>query len=101
MCLTGSYLKLRNQKSKDRSTHMQHASTQLEEVSKIGRHTYSVCRHSQQKYFKDVDSLEGCVDTTFNIQLTRLMQLYIMLTYFKIRKGENVNTYHECVDTVK
>ena len=86
---------------KDRSTYMQYASTQLEEVSKIGRHTYTVRRHSQQKYFKDVDSLKGCVDIVFNIQLTMLMQLYIVLTYLKIRKGKNVDKYHECVDTVK
>ena len=94
-------LKVKKKKSTDRSTHIQHASTQLEKVSKIGRHTYSVCQHSQQKYFKDVDSLEGCVDTVFNIQLTRLMQLYIVLTYFKTKKGENVDTCHECVNTVK
>ena len=74
---------------------MQYASTQLEEVSKIGRHTYNVRRHSQQKCFKKVDSLKGFVDTIFNIQLTRLMQLYIVLTYFKTQKGENVDTYHE------
>ena len=69
LCLTGLYLK--TQKSeiyrqvdthavcvdtvrillKDRSTHMQYVSTQLEELSKTGRHTCSVRRHSQQKYF--------------------------------------------------
>ena len=80
---------------------MKHVSTQLEDLSKTGRHIYSVRRHSQQKCFKEVDSLEGCVDTVFNIQLIRLMQLYIVLTCFKTRKGENVDTYHECVDTVK
>ena len=61
-------LKLRKQKSTDRLTHMQYESTHLEEVSKTGRHTYSVRRHSQQKCFKEVDSLEGCVDTIVNIQ---------------------------------
>ena len=65
MCLTRLYLK--TQKSeiyrqvdthvvcvdtvrrliKDKSTHMQYELTQLEEVSKIGRHTYSVRRHNQ------------------------------------------------------
>ena len=86
MCLTSLYLK--TQKSeiykqvnthavcvdtvkriiKDRSTHMQHVSTQLEDLSKIDRHTSSVRRHNQQKYFKKVDSLERCVDTVFNVQ---------------------------------
>ena len=80
---------------------MQLALTHLEEVLKTGRHTYSVRRHSQQKYFKKVDSLEGCVDTVFNIQLIRLMLMYIVLTCFMTKKGENVDTYHVCVDTVK
>ena len=31
---------------KDRLTHMQHVLTQLEELSKTGRHTWSMCRHS-------------------------------------------------------
>ena len=64
MCLTGLYLK--TQKSeiyrqvdthavcvdtvrriiKDRSTHMQYVSTQLEELSKTSRHTCSMCRHN-------------------------------------------------------
>ena len=72
LCLTGFVLKASGIRNiQDRSTHMLYVSTQLEEVSKIGRHTCSMHRHNQQKYFKDVDSLEGCVDTVFNIQLTR------------------------------
>ena len=86
MCLTGLYLKTQKSKIykqvnthavcvdtvrrliKDKSTHMQHVSTQLEDLSKIDRHTYSVRRHSNQKCFKEVDSLERCVDIVFNVQ---------------------------------
>ena len=70
MCLTGLYLK--TQKSeiyrqvdthvvcvdtvrillKDRSTHMKYVSTRIEELSKIGWHTCSMCWHSQHKYFQ-------------------------------------------------
>ena len=61
MCLTGLYLKTQNSEMyrqvdthavcvdivrrilKDRSTHMQYVLTQLEELSKTGRHTCSMC----------------------------------------------------------
>ena len=86
MCLTGLYLKTQKLEIyrqvdthavcvdtvrriiKDRSTHMQHVSTQFEDLSKINRHTSSVCRHIQQKYLKEVDSLERCVNIVFNVQ---------------------------------
>ena len=68
----------------DRSTHMPNVSTHSEKTLKKGRHIYisrrlkfmlktdrhtsCVCRHSQLKYLKEVDSLERRVDIDFNSQ---------------------------------
>ena len=81
LCLTGLYLK--TQKSeiyrqvnthaicvdtvrrilKDRSTHMNYVSTQLEELSKIGRHICSMYRHSLKFCWRQIDTQAVCVDT--------------------------------------
>ena len=39
---------------------------------KTDQHTSYVCRHSQQKYLKEVDSLERRVDTDFNSQTNQV-----------------------------
>ena len=98
MCLTGLYSK--TQKSeiykqvdthvvcvdivrriiKDRSTHMQYVSTQLEEFSKTGRHKWSMCQHSLKTYRRQIDTQAVCVDTSSKNISRRSTHLKVVLT---------------------
>ena len=58
-------------------------------------------RHSQHKYYKEVDTLEGCVDIFFQHTTYQVDAIASSVDLLQEAEKRNVDTHHVCIDIVK